>query len=60
MSAADESGRGILAEQDLAGVVDGFALGQVHQVAFLPSGMMNRNWRLERSPTFPWPRHAEA
>jgi Ser/Thr protein kinase RdoA (MazF antagonist) len=30
-------------------VAEGFGLGQVHEVVFLPSGMMNRNWRLETS-----------
>lgn len=39
--------RGRITDSELEQVVKAFGLGCVRQMAFLPSGMMNRNWRLE-------------
>jgi homoserine kinase type II len=44
---ASTSRRGSIAGSELARIVQGFGLGQASSVSFLPSGMMNRNWRIE-------------
>ncbi|MER5646511.1 phosphotransferase [Streptosporangium sp. NPDC002524] len=41
--------RGRITDSELEQVVKAFGLGRVLEVVFLPSGMMNRNWRLETS-----------
>ncbi|MEU9888429.1 phosphotransferase [Sphaerisporangium sp. NPDC051011] len=44
---AGKAGRGGIAGSRLADVMQGFGLGQASSVSYLPSGMMNRNWRVE-------------